>query len=383
MSTSRVLTTLTDVLGASVDCLSVELTVDETWTPRVQATVVVPLGTVFYNNPATVTITRLRPAAAPLSEVSAANAGKKLSDLTAANAGKKLSDLTARWAVPAVPGWVSVESVAAKVRLRKYDQDYVAGTLTLTLASDECVMQESSGRPIVCPQETMLNRFVRLLGEAGMQDAPYDQYPDLTSGGDLVTPARPGTGMAETVWNAISESAAAVGRRAGCDLDGRWNLWDTAAAPPRTVTLTEVFTARVSYSRDNPAYAERIAATLHATDSAGADVSLTSVDPPFTDVSGFLEQHYKTEQVSYGPVVVPTGVAPVWPVDLAAVKRRALRSGGTLTVTAPLNLSARPGDSVNVTAPGLPALTGVAASVSWRVDESTAAMTITTRSYAS
>jgi hypothetical protein len=368
--------------GIDLPCSDVDLVIDETWSPRQQATVTVPASPLLdYLDPRGVQDVHLVLTSEALAGFAVADltglVGGSTADLTGRLGGGPVAGLTAALLGSiTTPRWRAPVRLDVALHVREMVVDHAAGTAGLRLASDEAFAQESIGQDLTretfdtfaARVEWLFSEIVGLSSRAGWDMGAL--------AGTLLSPRR-GSGLTETAWAVLEEAAGTLGLRIGVDVDGVWRVWDTTAAPASTLHLSRAVSVRETIDRDSD-WADRVVAVATAHTSLGADTSLHYDSPP---LDPWPNSHPRKTEVHEWDLGEASN--PLWPVQPARIAARAVSEGRTLDIVAPIDLRLRPGVGL-VLDPPLPARTAVCAVVRFHLaaDPPTAQMMITTRSTA-
>lgn len=359
----------------AVPCTEARLVMDEGWSPRISAQVVIPwtaeraaaLDPRAGSPRITVRIARHWHGSLTLGDLTEAWAGLTLGDLSAEWVGLTLGDLTEAWGTDWGSGWRAPDEVTADLCVRARRVDYAAATITVRAASDELLAQDA--RAVVSrPEESLPSRVLALLASGSVPVVAHD-----LSAGEIFTTIPAGdTTWRQSIWDAAAGLCTEQGLRLWCDESRTWRLTVVDAAPATTVDLLRVAACEDDVNRDGD-WADVLVWVGTGTNSEGAPLTETRTHPDPVP-SGPHRVH--VEEVDYGPV--GAGLPMPSYEELAARLAVLASRDRVLTITATADPTVRPGLGLTTGAPSLLALGGVVARVEWAVPEDT--MTITTRS---
>lgn len=358
------------VPGGTLDVKDARITLDEGWSPFIQAqlTCVVPDEAVVElldpRRPlrASIVIRRDFGGSDPASALSDEFAGKKASDVTAAWAGLHARDITADHFYPWNDFGVRSPSVRTlSLAVRSRPRRHRDGTITLSLASDEALLQDyalvdtqswsptlSSVRQVV---SAVLGRIGRTL-VAGTADGAIDPSASVW---------KPGV----AAWSYVSPLVQAAGLRLWADEFGLFHLDAGLPAAPGNLSLSYTGTiteATDTIDRDTDDWYDAVVITYTWTDALGAQQTQYDVasSPGFSKV---LSLNYDTPYPGPGAA--------------SAVLGRALGRGRTLDLTTVSDYTATPGQATTITLDNTPIQTGYLSAVTWQWPD--AEMTVKTR----
>lgn len=359
--------------------LGVEVTLDERWSPYVQASVVID------HTPERAALVDPRPGAPrvrvgvrrawanrpTLEDLSTEWVGLVVEDLSTEWVGLAVDDLSTAWTVEWESGDRASDTLTADLTVRGRVVDLVAETITISAVSDELLAQDAH-MFLVRPAESLSSRVRAALDAAGVGGGSDLSAGDGVSAGALTSAT---ASFTSSVWDLLARDVTAAGLRLYCDEQRVWRLVDPTADPTISVEVTRVTAASDTVALDGD-YADAYGVLLTGSD-AGAPVYLFDTYP-YPVPAGPVRISFDVEdhpEITGG--IFPSEIRPT-PERLAAQFQRLNSQGRTLSVTAPADPTIRPGVAITTGAPSLPALDGVVAAVTIRVPEDT--MQITTRS---
>lgn len=370
--------------GESVQCAGASVTMDEGWAPTVRASVDVPwtAGRASALDPRSwsrirLDIIRSWAYRATLQDLTDQWAGLTLGDLSTAWAGLTLGDLTDAWTEPWESGTRAPDYLQCDLIVRSTSADHRADTLTISASSDEAL---AMGARIEAsrPTESLQTRLLVLLALAGISYTSAD----FTAGAAISVPPVV-YDVTKTVWSIMADLAAASSLRLWCDHGRVWRLAAPTALDPTTLTLTRASRATDDTDVDGE-YADVLVwrGTAEARMTDGTDewfepVAVTQWWPASPSLAPHVVHLWEED---FGRLDVSSIPIDFYPSDaqMAARLARLSSRGRVLTITAPLDPTARIGQPIVTGPPSMPAMEGVVASVTLSVPEDI--MNIRTRS---
>lgn len=302
----------------------------------------------------------------PVSELTRRFVGKRASAVGEAYASGTLAALTSDYAgIWNQFGLIVGETRTFDLMLRSRVVDYVENTVTLTLSSDESTMQDvalvatSSWTPSATSVRQLVVLALAYCGLASLDPGPADGTVDADA-----QEWKPGV----TAWDYISSIVQQAGLRLWCDELRRFHL-DAGTVnntvPTRVLaTAQNIVGATDSISLDDSTWYDAVVVTYTWTDKNG--------DPQTrVDTATASNAWRKVLNVERKDVVFPGYGAA------AAILGRATGRGRTPAVRAVTALSTSPGDPVTVTTPDGAIHTGYASAVAF--DWPDAEMNVETR----
>lgn len=360
--------------GERVRAISAEVTLDESWKPFASAQVVIPWTAARYasldprnGGRVTVLIRRQWYASQLLGDLTKSWTGKTLANLTTSWAGKTLADLTASWRTAWQAAWRAPDELVCSLGVRSRDLDYADSTITVRAASDELAAQDARAS-ITRPLETLAQRVTALLTAANISVTSAD----FAAAAPFVAVPAGTFDWSQSLWDHAEAAAANSSLRLWCDETGKWHMASPNAGGSGVLNVTRVTDARESVDRDGE-WASAIAFTAKWTSADGTTdltETRTAPDPLPAGLVRWvhIEQTYEARGDSWPGPSYDELVARL------AVRKSQDRA---LTLTAPADPTARPGQTITTGAPSLASTSGVVSSVRIAIPEDT--MTITTR----
>lgn len=353
--------TFTAQISTSFGALEVQaasLSLDEGWSPFVQGTLtcVAPSGAeleeVDPRNGVRVhaTATRKFGGSDPVSVLSTAWDGLTAADLSTRFGGMKARDITVQHYYPWNSFGVRLPSIRSfNLAVRSRRIGHRAGTMVLTVASDEALLQDyalvdtqpyvpalSSVRSVV---GAVLAKIGRVL-VGGTADGTIDPAASIWS---------PGVDG----WSYVTPLVQAANLRLWADEQGLFHLTDSGYVPDGVLVLSATGTitdAEDSIDRDGDDWYDAVVVSYQWTDDLG--VQQTKYD--VASVPGFS----KVKTLSFDRPYPGPGAA-------AGVLYRAIGRGRAVTPSAVSDYDATPGIATIITLDDTPIQTGYLSSVSW------------------
>lgn len=338
--------------------ISVELTLDEAWTPYVQATVVIPSNQEpDWLNPEITQYMGLRLQQdfgdiLYVHEVTA-DFGGSCSAITAGITPMKPATFTARYVHPFIPGDTTPIPPSAvfngsKLNIRSISRDFITKETTINLASVEALLDEITGFPsdliFVYPNlRAAINSLI-----------PGDLEPGAAN---VVTEYQIRVLPNETYWEYIDKLVKQPNFVFYSDETGRYYL-DYATAVAGSLELSDqdnitAFTHTID--RDRKQYYQQVTIQWPT----------ISMIPQYEFTSG----PGKSVFIDYTDRVRPPGTGTA-----AALRDRAVTRGDTYQIEALANYEARPRQAIEIDVTGMPLMSGVVQSVSWSLPAGTMAI---------
>lgn len=359
--------------GPGREATAVDVTIDESWSPYVQATVTLPLTSpalpLWLLDPSSSPRVRLELIAEhgdpdPVADVSAAWAGRTLAAVGAELAGDTLGDLSAAYARPYDPaaGYAPPVRRSFDLLVRTRDTDVGAGTVTLSLASDEVLLDDYglvSDIAITPPTLTVRGAVDLVFGYVGI----LTKLPAGAGASAVVSADAAAWQPGQTAWAYLSPLLEQSGLRLWCDPDRVWHLDEHGAesgAPLVTLGGAGTVTGlRDTFDRDGAWY-DAVLVTYTWSDPATGD--------RFEQRDSAADHGFsRTLHVQHSTPYPGPGAA-------AALLRRTKTRGRRLTMDAVSDYTLTTGGRVRSSDLGTTALI---ASVRWSLPS--ASMTVTTR----
>jgi len=374
--------------GTTVRPVDGSTTLDEAWSPFVQAstTIALPASLVPFDvrsTPAPRVLITAQQDFTDADEVSAFTAlfgAGTVAGLTAAYGGGTVADITAAHNRPWTPGETR-RQVLRTFDLTLRSRSRGAGnTLVLELASDEALLQDFApvmGAPYndegpigggVVPA-TSLSDVVRTVVSAVLTDATF---ADFTIDGDVSAfvsgPWSPGPtpygipwDAGVSAWDLLAPMVEAAGARLWCDESRKWHLDpagpDSAVSVAITATGTMTdYTDEISRDAD---WGDAVVVRYSWTTRAGVQsMSTDYAIPPYPvnwSRTVVFDRPLGTQANSFVP---PTGAAAALLAQISVLGRQ-------LPLAAVNDFTTTPGASLTATLPDGTVLTGRVASVAW------------------
>lgn len=255
------------------------VTLDESWSPYVQASLTIPippadvLAALDPRRPGgarvRVTLTQRFGSSEPLSTLSADWSGMTLEDVSALYAGQTLAAISDTYGRPYNASGTQASTVRRlTLHLRARTVRRSTGTVVLDLASDEALLQDLArvDDTPVQPAQTNVRSAVQLvLDEIGATLMPGPDNGTIDPDALFWQPGVSG-------WNYVSPLVTAAGLRLYCDERRRWHLVKPLAATEGELVIDRArLTADESkLSREGDWY-EAVVVTYRWTDSAGTE----------------------------------------------------------------------------------------------------------------
>ena len=239
----------------------------------------------------------------------------------------------------------------ADLGVRSIDYDYVAKEATIELASDEALAQDvhGYGDDIMVKYYSLRDLLNEVLsGLDGAQLQPGTANESYPFGYNL---EKYEVNVGNTLWDFIETVTTASGFRVYCDEQRRWYLIEsTAVIGDLVLDDTDNITAfNKSFSRDTLWYNQAV--IEYEDPSAGVNI----FDSYYATGTGALRTFYQKKENMVFPGF---GAAQ-------AIVERSLTRGETYSVEAIANFDARPQQSLVVDITGEPVKTGVVQSITW------------------
>lgn len=386
--------------GNIVNLIGGSLTIDETWAPYIQGSIVIPIpdDLDFFDprdsDPPRVTLTMSQQFSDSddVAVFTTTFAAGTIAALTTLYGALTVAAITAAHNRPWSPG------VTTRPFSRSFDLGIrsrivgVENTLTLTLASDEALMQDiaplmgpggDSGLPGVGGGVLNATTFEEAIPAILAAALPTATITEFTATGDISQfvepwgiPGTPPNGIpwpaGQSAWAFASMLTDIVGARLWCDESRLWHV--TALAPDKSTAVAVAAGVNMTgysdtVSRDADWY-DAVVITYTWTTPSGASSFTTDNTPdaptPFSRVYD-VQRDLGKRKSGFLPA---DGAA-------AALLAQVSNLGRTIPIEAINNFQADPGATLAVTLPDATALTGRIQSVTW--DIGTREMSLTTR----
>lgn len=346
------------------------IALDESWTPYARATLTCPipqddvLERIDPRRPTRVAVSIARASAEShtAGQLPDLLGGTTVGDWSTIFAGPPpwtVADLTARVGEPYEnPSRVDLDAERHfDLQLRSRTVDWVAGTMTLELTSDEIALQDFARfeeitdqftPPATTSLVTLVNWALGLLGwslSAHALDATIDSSTVVWN-------------LGEELWDFLDAHVRAANRRLWCDEHRQWRLQEPASGtfgPPVRIARPTSLTDTVSRGEG---YADSTVVIYRWTDAAGAQ-QRTYGYADWTDVGGeqpvTLVQRWDNQ---------PGTVAQAYEAA-AGLRRRAATRGRTVVVQAVADPTATPGSPLFVTGLAAQVSAAMVSGVTW------------------
>lgn len=353
-----------DVPGGLLAPTAAQITMDESWSPFVQAQITCAMPAealrelVDPRNDVRLTL-RVRQAfnePGSLADLSTLWAGKRLADADGVAGGPTLAAISA-WKVAAwnTFGVRPTTSRAFNLSARSRVYRHKDGTVTITATSDEALLQDHAllGNTIIRPAAATVRELTSyVLARIGAVLLDGDADAPL-----LATAAywSPGT----SAWDFLEPILQQAGLRLWCDGRRSWRLAEKISTVKGSTVLSYLNTVtdgEDTIDRDAGEWFDAVQITYSWTDAWG--MQQTAYD--WASTPGYS----KVLSLEYTDTPYPGSGAAQLVLD------RALGRGRVLTITAVSDYSVEPSSPVSMTLPNTPLQTGAVASVVWNWPES-------------
>jgi hypothetical protein len=311
------------------------VTLDESWSPYVQATLVCPLPS---GDPLSIidprdnlrvnlNLTASGAGSLTAADLTAMYAGQTAANLTTAFSGQTASYLTTLWGQSYnTPLDLSLNvSRSMNLGLRSRSLDYIAGTMTLTLGSDEFLLQDyirldltnpSWQPPAVTSLKSLVQWALTLIGGA----------LDPSSSDAVINSADVVWNQGEDLWSFLDGFMSNAGLRLWCDENRVWWL-----APAFDGSAGEAFITNLTGLDDD---------LDRTTWGNGVVLVYTYTDPTTGATTTRYQGSYGAE---YTKGVVVKKVSKAAPTGAAATLERAMSRGRAVVAKAVNNYAVTPG----------------------------------------
>lgn len=342
--------------GHRVSLTQGDVTLDESWSPYVQASVTIPLPppeVLAALDPRTgarcrLTLTRRFGSSRPIADLSADWSGLTLAGVSSHYAGQSLAAISTRYGTP-YNAFGLRPSTTRRLNLgvRTRPTDYGAGRVQITLASDEALLQDMA--LVANDPRSPANATARAAVQMVLSSIGATLSAD---GGDGVLESdsvawTPG----QSAWDYVTPLVQAAGLRLWCDERRVWHLAEPLSPTEGVLSLAETSMAELEddLTRDGDWY-DAVHITYRWRDSS--DIERIRYD--LATVPGYsrvLALEYARPWPGYGAA--------------AAMLRRTTGRGRVQAVTTVSDYSATPGQVLVVTYPGNPIRTGLVSRLTW------------------
>lgn len=325
------------------------VTMDETWSPFVQSTVIVTA-------PANADILDPRLGVrVNLNLTQRFNSSLRFADISAAWAGKTFADVTYPGTLAAISAAFGANYNAATIApitrtfdllLRERTYDRAAGTITLTLGSDEFLLQDY--RRMAATVNNLNLTTVRATANyvLGLLGAALTPGPDNGTVLPQATAWQPGV----TAWDLLQPLAESAGLRLYCDENRQWFL--TPPLSKSTAGLLDL----------NP-----IITQAEDTLSVEADwADGVMVKYAYKDASGVESVNYDiANPEARKPLLIERTTNYPGPGAATAILARVKNNGRSIRSQAVSRFDATPGQALRIDLNGIPIQTGTVSALEW------------------
>jgi len=353
------LTARVNVTGGLLDVKSATVTMDEAWSPYVQATLTcaAPAGSVLERiDPrkqtlrGQVVLHRRFGGSDPASVLSTAWAGKRARDVTTLLAGKRARDVTADHFYPWNDFGVRASQYRAfNLSVRSRQRGHKDGEIVLALASDEALLQDY-GLVDITPYAPSLSSIRTVVGSV-LTRIGRALAPGTADG--VIDPAASKWMPGVKAWDYLAPIVQSAQLRLWCDENGIFHLSTATEVQPGNLVLSQggsIVDATDTIDRDGDDWYDSVVIVYQWTDAAG--VTQTAYD--IASTPGYS----KTLTLTYEQPYPGPGAAQ-------GVLNRALGRGRSLGPTVVSDYTATPGQPVVVNLDDTPTQTGYLSSVAW------------------
>lgn len=341
-----------------LDVTDATVTMDEAWSPYIQASITVPITdpAIFdiidprNNVHVHLVLEQTFGASEKVSKLTTLYTGGTLAALTTAYTTKYLFQLSVLWFTP----WNSfgVRGATRKdfqLGLRSRSINHEGGTIELTLASDEALMQDyalTGGIDYAPGYLSVRSAISEALGRIGLYLQAGSADATITADAATWTPG-------QSMYDYISPLVQAGGLRFYADEKGAFWLRNDTYIAPGSANLTYTGTIKAAddeITRDGDDWCDAVVIKYTWVDSAGAtQVRYDSATQPTFS---------KVKSLEYDRVYPGAGAA-------ARVLTRALSKGRQQTATAVSDYSIVPSQPLSMVLPNTLTQTGYVAAVTW------------------
>lgn len=378
MITSHSITATIAGLDLVLEPISAEITVDEGWAPYVQVRMVCPIEDTAQlvaldpREPRRAIITAKQEFGRTdrLRDISRRFRARALRAISTVFSGGPVADISRSlywdWTTPGA-AYQAPLTRTFDLGLRSRVLDHVAGTITLTFASDEALLQDNahvSTIPLYVPATNVFGAVQYVLNRIGT--ALYE-----SSAGEAATPFDPAKNVwkpGQSAWDWLAPIVQAADIRLWCDERRRWRLTPASIAAGDTIALTaadHLTRATDSISRDEEFY-KGVLVTYEWADAEGKQQTAYDLayTPPWIPSTQQRIKRVTIRRTYPGP-----GAAK-------RLLRAALTRGRVIQVTAISQYVMNPGRPVTISLPSTPLQSGFAAAVAFQFpgDEMTVRM---------
>jgi hypothetical protein len=243
--------------------------------------------------------------------------------------------------------------------LRTREVDYVAGTMTLDLTSDEMALQDLARYDVYStdqlppPNTLSLRTLVRWgLSLIGADLAPEPFYDAV------IDPVAVIWNVGESLWSFLDAYIRTSSLRLYCDETRTWFLEPPVTGATGTLPLSSITELRDTLSREDPAYGDSAVVTYKWVDSGGLQHSVSH----FTYTTGSVNPKTVSQEFN-----VPDPVSPNFAA--ASLRTRAMTRGRDVRIEAVSDYRADPGQTVVISTPVTSITGSMVSAVTWRFPE--------------
>jgi hypothetical protein len=365
---SRNLATITfDDTDVQLTPITADITLDEGWSPFVQVRATCPIESTSAlldldprdEQRVTIRLEQQYGRIDRIRDLSRRYAGSPLRALSLLFAGEKVSEISRGlywdWTTPGAP-YAAPRIEHLRLGLRSRRIDHVAGTVELTFASDEALLQDNAHLatvPLSVPAGTVYEAVNYVLARIGA-------HLSVSSGPGVFAPFDPTKNPWEpgvSAWEWVSRVVQAVDLRLSCDEGGSWQLTKEQvepAGPDLALTADTIKRATDAISRDGDWYTAVVITYRWSDDENEQHTAYDLARLPVSIAGTNQRAHTLTYQKPYpGP-----GAA-------ARILRSLLGHARKISVSAVIDYGARPGRQVTIALPSTPTQAGTVSAVTW------------------
>lgn len=344
---------------------SASVTLDESWSPYVRASITCPLpaaDALPKIDPRVMNRVRLLLSQADLESRTAAYltslyAGKTATYLTTTYAGKTAAWLTDLFGdqYNAVTDLTRNQRRTMDLMLRTRSLDYVAGTMTLELTSDEILLQDfvrpESASGVFVPPTThslraMVNWGLGFIGASLTPTETTDYY---------IFPEQVIFQVGDSIWEFLDAFVRANNLRLWSDERRVWHLTPPQTGAAGTANLRSVVELGDTLTRDDPGYGDATVILYTWTDAAGLTQSAYG--------------NYYLPTMQYPKMFVQRFNSPNTGVigsPATVLRDRTITRGRAVTVQAVSDYTVTPGQSATISTPVTTVTGAMVSAVTWQ-----------------
>jgi hypothetical protein len=356
------------ILGNDIPVIDASITLDENWSPYVQATLTAPLLDDEIvdlldprNSPhVSINVNKSYGQSDKVFSITNSYPGKLLSDFSTIWAGKLIQDLSNEYYLAYNTfGLKSAEDRSFTLAVRELNINYLRSEISLTLASDEGLLLDYArvaNTPYVSTETSVrsLSEYVLSFIGATLQPGTYDA---TIPAGAIWEPG-------QSAYDYLEPLVQAGALRLFCDEHRNWYLVPDNYDVPGSVNLSYLQTltdAATTISRESIEWYDAVVIKYEYVDSDGATIiEYDSAGSPGT----------KVLTLTYNSTYPGPGAA-------ARVLQRAEGRGKVNSISAVNDYTVTPGVSCSLTMPNAETQVGNVSAVTWELPGDT--MAITTR----